>query len=395
MITLLAAAALALPPVDTPVRADRHASSDAAVVIGIEDYAFLPDVPYAERDAFAVADTLKLSVGIDRNHVTVLTQNPSREQMVRALREASEQAGSDGTVWVYFAGHGAADPASGDRVLLGVDAQADQDTLAARGLTIPQLEAEATASGSEAFVILDACFTGTSREGTDLVPGARMVIPTSWSEPAGVTVWSATEPSQWASPLEAAEHGAFTYAMLGAMRGWADGYIDGTPDGTVTAQEADAYIERTLRDLGVRNQRPSLVGTDRVLVRGDGLEPAPDFNPRPARQPVAVTPPPSSGGWNTGPAPVRERPKRTRESSGPNIPVLATGGALATVGLITVVGSYAAGAGNPDIAPGTLSTLKTVNAIGWGATAVGAGVAATSFVIPTKNGAMVGVRGRF
>jgi hypothetical protein len=44
----------ALPSVDEPeTTGDRH-PSDAAVVIGIEDYFALNDVPYADRDATAV-----------------------------------------------------------------------------------------------------------------------------------------------------------------------------------------------------------------------------------------------------------------------------------------------------------------------------------------------------
>ena len=175
---ILASFALALPPVDSPLRLTGSGASDAAVVIGIEDYAFLPDVPYAERDAWAVSETLSASIGVPRGRVNVLTDNPSREQMLSAVTEAAESVGTGGTVWVYFAGHGAADPASGERVLLGVDAQAERDAFASRGVTVEALEGAASEGGADVFLIIDACFTGKGRDGDALVPGARMVIPT-------------------------------------------------------------------------------------------------------------------------------------------------------------------------------------------------------------------------
>ncbi|MFT6234876.1 MAG: putative caspase-like protein [Myxococcota bacterium] len=46
-----------------------------------------------------------------RARVNVLTDTPSREQMLAAVTEAAESIDPDGTVWVYFAGHGAGRPA--------------------------------------------------------------------------------------------------------------------------------------------------------------------------------------------------------------------------------------------------------------------------------------------
>ena len=50
-----------------------RAPDDAAVVIGIEDYAFLPDVPFAERDAQAVSDLLVYTIGVPADRVRVLS----------------------------------------------------------------------------------------------------------------------------------------------------------------------------------------------------------------------------------------------------------------------------------------------------------------------------------
>ncbi|MFT6146249.1 MAG: hypothetical protein ACJATT_001271 [Myxococcota bacterium] len=110
-MVVLASLVFALPPVDSPLRLTGSGASDPAVIIGIEDDAFLPDVPYAERDAWAVSEALSASVGVPRARVNVLTDTPSREQMLAAVTEAAESIDPDGTVWVYFAGHGAGRPA--------------------------------------------------------------------------------------------------------------------------------------------------------------------------------------------------------------------------------------------------------------------------------------------
>lgn len=384
MLILTTLTALALPNVDTPVRLGASRPADAAVVVGIEDYAFLPDVPFAERDAWAVADTLTLSMGLDRNKVTVLTDTPSRERILRAVSEAAEQAGADGTVWVYFAGHGAADPYSGKRVLLGVDAQSDEETFAARGLAVDELSATAADEGADVFLLLDTCFTGRGRTGDDLVPGARMVIPVAMGRPSGVSEWSATQPSQWASPLASAEHGAFTYAVLGALRGWADGYLDGEPDGVVTTDEAHAYVDRALRDLDVRDQSPTFAGSSRTLVSGNRLEAAPELRATrvvttPDRPPL--DPPPSSG-------PVRRG----------SIPVMAAGGALTALGTATGLVSFIAAKSNPSITQDGAATLRTVNAVGWSAAGVGIATTAVGFAIApgqATTAPTLSLRGRF
>ena len=43
-----------LPSIDTPLKTGLSAKSDAAVVVGVENYKYLPTAPFAERDADAM-----------------------------------------------------------------------------------------------------------------------------------------------------------------------------------------------------------------------------------------------------------------------------------------------------------------------------------------------------
>ena len=50
---------------------DAEAAQDAAVLIGIEAYPFLPDVPYAKRDVEAFRQYLPKTRGVPDGQVTV------------------------------------------------------------------------------------------------------------------------------------------------------------------------------------------------------------------------------------------------------------------------------------------------------------------------------------
>lgn len=286
----LAVAAAAEPPdVDTPLRTGAKAPADAAVVVGLEDYVFLPDVPYASRDADAFADLLISTIGVPVARVERLTAG-GREQLVAAVERAGAATGTGGTVWLYFAGHGVASPSDGRRLLLGDDARQAPEAFEARGVPVEDLEALAAAGGARVVTLIDACFNGTGRSGEAVVAGTRFAVP-DWVGGAvdGRLQWAAAGPDQVARPLDAARHGAFTFLAVGALRGWADGEVDGARDGAVTAAEAQLYLSRGLRTLGLRDQSPVLKTPD---PEGWVLSP---------RAPEA--PPALAEGWSAAPAP--------------------------------------------------------------------------------------------
>ena len=274
MILFTLSTALAVPSLDEPLRTGARLAADAAVVIGVEDYAFVPDVPFARRDAHLVHDLLVYTVGVPAEQVQLLT-DPSREQIERALDVASAQVQTGGTLWVYFAGHGAAAVDDGARIVLGVDVQADPAVFEARGLEIDDLAPELP--GVRTVALLDTCYAGVGRSGGELVTGKRFAVPAWATEPsAGRIVWSAASANELASPLPAVEHGAFTWLAVGALRGWADGELDGVSDGEVALAEAEAWVGRALRGAPL-NQQPELVvaEVDRGVVLTRGSEPAP------------------------------------------------------------------------------------------------------------------------
>ncbi len=263
-----------------------RATGDAAVVIGIEKYAFLPEVPYAERDAEAFYRYLVYTRGVPATRVNLLTGSPTAKEMRESVRQAAGQVSGDGILWVYFAGHGAAHPKTGKRILLGVDVQGKVGALEEEAYALQLDEMDSLLEGAspgQTMVVVDACFAGTGRGGKQLIEGKRLAVPAYAMTPRPqVTVWSATSADELSGPFEDAKHGLFTYFLVGALRGWADGEIDGQSDGQVTLGEAQQYVFGAVRTIGGGEQNPTQEKRNDLLATpltptSNSLERGPDL----------------------------------------------------------------------------------------------------------------------
>jgi len=272
-----------LPDIDSPLRTGNRVESDTAVIVGNETYAFIGDVPYAARDARAFYRLAVYGLGVPRDNVQLLDKGASREMIAAAVEKAAKKAGRSGRVWFYFAGHGAASPSTGERILLGDDVRAQLESFEPRSLAVSEVEKIAGSSGADLVMLLDTCWTGQGRSGADLLDGKRFAMPTYAFEEAGKNVeWVATGPNQWSAPFHDVEHGAFTYFAIGALRGWADGQMDGKKDGIITAEEAQLFVEQSLQDHGFADQTPEIRVTKghqfNLAEIGDAAEPNPFEN---------------------------------------------------------------------------------------------------------------------
>jgi hypothetical protein len=255
-----------LPSLDKPLRTGARRPQDAALVIGLENYPFATPVPHAARDAQAFADHLRYTVGVPDSRIEVLTAG-SIEALRDAARRVAQRTSKGGTLWVYYAGHGASHPRTRERLILGDDLRPDPTSLASRGMSVEALIRQARGDAGQVVAVLDTCFTGTGRDGSEIIEGARFVIPTSAVRLENVIEWSSTGPGEIALPITSQRHGAFTWLVLGALRGWADGEIDGVRDGQVTLEEASVYVRRSLRALGFDGMTAPLQAPDSALAK--------------------------------------------------------------------------------------------------------------------------------
>jgi hypothetical protein len=257
LLTLIAAPAHAAdavpPPIDAPPAASGRARKDAAVIIGIEDYASLPDASGARADADAF-EALVRARGVELVHrVSDASSAAARAAIGAGARDVKRK----GTLWIYVAGHGAA-TAEGARVLLGAESEPAGPLEGALPLT--DIVRIADASRAErTLVVVDASFAGRGRADEPIFAAdAHGVGAPSGAAPFGArtSVWLAAAEKEPAPLWAAAGHGVFSYFVVGALQGWADGAAGGTADGKVTLGEAQAYVTKYARTIAGTAVKP-------------------------------------------------------------------------------------------------------------------------------------------
>ncbi len=270
---------VAPPSIEEAIKTGFKATRDYALIISNDAYDQLPDAPYATRDADVVYNHLRYTRGLYSRRFKMLNGARTRDIKYR-VRQAVGRVRRNGTLWIYFAGHGALTP-DGERVLLGTDQKDDEAQLTKQGYPLSELVARVTRArkARQIVVILDCAFGRLGRDGNHVILGRDEVnvAPFAGVDNANVMVWMATTGEEVAGIYEPVRHGLFTYLVLGALRGWADGAEGDMPDGMVTLSEAQAYVSDSMRRLG-RYQVPSMEQREEMLswVVGEGeLEPGP------------------------------------------------------------------------------------------------------------------------
>ena len=235
-------------------------SKDAAVIVAIEDYNSVGDIPGAKANGLDWYSYLTDGRGIAASRVQLLTDSDAtKEGIETAVAEATRAVKSGGTLWFVFIGHGAPSRDGEDGLLVGWDTQQTAASVYARGLQQGELiDLLEQRSPGETVAVLDACFSGQGNDSTALVAGLQMMVPEyASSTGSSVTILSAGTSQQFAGPLPGAGRPAFSYLALGALLGWGDA----NGDSTVTTGEVHEYTLGALRALPLgRSQTPGLSG---------------------------------------------------------------------------------------------------------------------------------------
>ncbi|MBI5884439.1 MAG: caspase family protein [Elusimicrobia bacterium] len=231
-----------------------------AVVIGIERYREegIPPVDFAARDARAFASYLTKSMGFDsRNVILLVDAKADRTDIEKYLGKwLKNRVKPDSRVMVYFAGHGAPNPETGEGFILpysGDPAYTDETAFPLKKF-YAYLDALPT---RDVTVVLDACFSGRGSRSV-LAKGARPLVQSRAAAAGSNTVvLAATGSDQISTHFPDAEHGMLTYFLLKALRGEADA----DKDGRVTTREIYDFVlpsvEREARKLNVE-QTPTI-----------------------------------------------------------------------------------------------------------------------------------------
>ena len=305
-----------------PGQAVGGGGADAALVVAISEYHKMPWIPGAKANGQDWVLWLKESRGIQLSRVHALYDGSATVDAIsREALAAAEDVGPEGTLWVVFIGHGAPAPRQGGAALLGVatprteSGWSDPTYVLGRDDFLADMEA-ALPAGARLVAVLDTCFSGQAATGAELLeePVQGSYRADTPERTGRRTLFLATSDQQFAGLLPGRERPAFSYLLLGALRGWADDEgVSGDGDGTVSAEEAISYAETALRfALGdTRQQIPTLVGDEGALVL-----PAREAGPAlvQAREPTpAPTPVVGSGtDWGRRAREAQEREEQAR-----------------------------------------------------------------------------------
>lgn len=222
-------------------------SRDAvALVIGISKYRdeAIPQVRYAKRDAEIMAAYLESISGIARSRIKVLTDEGATHSDLSAYLEEwlPRRVSKDTTVFVYYAGHGTPNPATGKAFLLPYDGHPDfQNKLYSLDRLYENLE---RLPAKEVVVMLDSCFSGAS--GRSVLPSGTRPVGIAIENPVlasgKLAILAAATGTQISSDYDKEQHGLFTYYMLKGLRGEADS----NKSGTVELDELFQYVRNAV-----------------------------------------------------------------------------------------------------------------------------------------------------
>ena len=234
--------------------------NDLAVVIGIENYQGLPKSDFSKSDAVMVKDYLK-ALGFQERNIEFITNEKATKSKIETAVEGwlPNKVKKDSRIIVYYSGHGAPEPKTGDAYIVPYDG--DPNYLTTSGYSLKRLyDNLGGLQAAEVIVLLDSCFSGAGGRSV-LAQGARplVMMTTSTVLPSNIAVLSATQGSQISTSSPEKGHGVFTYYFLKALK-----------DGKKNIAEIYEYIKPLVEDEAkqINVQQSPSISPDVEKLRG-------------------------------------------------------------------------------------------------------------------------------
>lgn len=243
-----------------------------AIVVGIEQYRqSLPLADFADHDAKIMREYLVKRLGYAEENVVLLSNDHATKSDIEKYVEKwlPNRVDQGDSVFVYFSGHGAPNPKTGDAYLVPFDG--DPAYIETTGYSLKRLyDNLAKLPAKEVVVLLDSCFSGAGGRSV-LAKGARpMVLSVENTFLAGgkTVVMAAGSGDQVSSTYTQKSHGLLTYFFLKGLQG--EGDLD--KDGVIELGELFSYVkpqvERVARREYNNDQVPQLIGQGEMLKKG-------------------------------------------------------------------------------------------------------------------------------
>lgn len=186
-----------------------------AIIIANEKYENEKNVDFAYNDGVIFKDYCVKALGLPEVNVHFVP-NASLNQMRQQfnwIQKTAKDFNGDAQFIVYYAGHGMPDDETRDAYLLPSDADGT-DTESAYKLS--KLYASLSEiPAKNVLLLMDACFSGSQRNGEVLANARGVALKPNISRPGGnLTVFSAVTDKETAYSYRDKQHGLFTYFLL-------------------------------------------------------------------------------------------------------------------------------------------------------------------------------------
>lgn len=185
------------------------------IVLANENYRREESVPYAINDGEIFKNYCVKTLGIPEKNVKYIADASLNDLKYNLnwLKQVMEAYDGEASAIFYYAGHGIPDEANKTAYLLPVDGYGSDVTT---GYSLKSLYEELGSMPAKSVsVFLDACFSGTKREGDMLASARGVAIKVKETAPKGnMIVFSAAQGDETAYPYKEQRHGMFTYYLL-------------------------------------------------------------------------------------------------------------------------------------------------------------------------------------
>lgn len=247
--------------VDTDIPETNASNPNTFVLIfANEDYKNAASVPFAKNDGTIFQKYCQKTLGIPAKNIHYVenaTYNDMRIQLSWA-KDVCEAFDGQASLIVYYTGHGIPDEASGASYLLPVDGDG---RYVASAYNLDEFYQKLGAMNAKSVtVLLDACFSGASRDGNMVVQAKGVVVKPKPGTPQGKTVvFAAAQDKETAGFNEAEGHGMFTYFLLKKLQ---------ETKGDVTLKDLGDYIITNVKQQSVvqagKKQTPTVLSSPAV-----------------------------------------------------------------------------------------------------------------------------------
>jgi hypothetical protein len=234
------------------------------LVVGIEQYADLPGVPYARRSAEMFEKTAQRALGVpERNVHRLFDAEATTGRLKGRINTLLARLKKEDRLIVYFAGHGVPSRDQGAAYLLPQDGGPGNYEEA--DLRLDHFYDRLAASEvGHVSVFVDACFSGRADREAMVMPGVAglMVVPKSrLKSPEKLFVFSAGQGDQFANQYKERGHRLFGYWLM-----------RGLTEGKTQLADLAGYVQTHVTEGSLQigpefRQEPEMMGQTRVNLR--------------------------------------------------------------------------------------------------------------------------------